>query len=298
MSEEKILNYTPVSDPADNVLPDEMSELEAAEQVEEILNYYKDIPYTESDEDENSDIVDETVDGGILSKLKHRLSVRRRSGVKAAYSKDEEIHESSYGIPDKAKPIITYCITGAVCVLIIGGAFFAAYISPKDDDALNIAADGLRQADDYKTIKEEFDNLSAEVDALRTDVETKKEDIEKIADYENTRAELREAIKNKQAELDELNTANAQKQAEIDSLNTGITEKSGGVKELSPGKYTVGSEIAPGKYSVVGTGKMVVSSSDSVNKFNKVLTSTPVEITLETGDKITLEASVKFTFIN
>lgn len=292
MSEEKILNDTPEPDTAD-----EISELEAAEQVDAILNYYKDIPYNETDTDDNNDIIDETVGENILSKLKRRLSDRRRAGIKAA-AKDEEIHESSYGIPDTAKPFITYCITAAVCALIIGGAFFAAYIVPKDDDALNAAADELRQAEDYKTIKDEFDSLSTEVDTLRTDVETKKENIEKIADYENTRAELREAIKNKQAELDELNTSNAQKQAEINSLNTGITEKSGGVKELSPGKYTVGSEIAPGKYSVVGTGKMVISSSDSVNKFNKVLTSTPVEITLETGDKITIDASVKFTFIN
>lgn len=292
MSEKNIQNETPATEPAD-----EISELAAAEQVEEILNYYKDIPYTEADEDENSDIVDETVDGGILSKLKHRFSDRRKAGIKAD-SKDEEIHESSYGIPDKVKPVITYCITAAVCALIIGGAFFAAFIVPKDDGALNAAADELRSAEDYRSIKDEFDSLSAEVDELRTDVETKKENVEKITDYENTRAELRDAIKSKQAELDELNTANAQKQAEIDSLNTGITEKAGGVKELSPGKYTVGSEIAPGKYSVVGTGKMVVSSSDSVNKFNKILTSAPVEITLETGDKITLEASVKFTFIN
>lgn len=316
MSEDKIFNESDISQPdtdaaaetekSESAVPDtenitadnDISDLEAAERVDEILKYYKDIPFDESKSDE-TDIFDEDVEMSVFDKFKNRLFPKKDTpAISKQLSADEYVHESSYGIPDKAKPVITYAVTAAVCAVIIGGAFFIAYTVPKNDDALNAAADVLRNADDYKSVKSEFDSLSAEVDELRQTVSEKEENVEKVTDYENTRAELREMIKSKQEELNQLNTQNNDLQTQIDNLNTGITEKSGGVKELSPGKYTVGSEIAPGKYSVVGTGKLVIASSESVNKFNEILTATPVEITLESGDKLTLESNVKFTFIN
>lgn len=316
MSEDKIFNESDISqsntDSApeteqsesvglneDNITGDnDISDLEAAERVDEILEYYKDIPFDESQQNE-SDIFDEDVETSMLDKFKNRFFPKKDTpAISKQLSVDEDIHESSYGVPDKAKPVITYAITAAICAVIIGGSFFIAYTVPKDNDALNAAADVFRNTDDYKSVKNEFDTLSTEVDQLRQTISEKKENVDKVTDYENTRAELREMIKNKQEELDQLNTQNNDLQTQIDSLNTGITVKSGGVKELSPGKYTVGSEIAPGKYSVVGTGKLVIASSESVNKFNEILTATPVEITLESGDKLTLESNVKFTFIN
>ncbi|MGN0163849.1 MAG: hypothetical protein ACI4EA_09790, partial [Candidatus Ornithomonoglobus sp.] len=95
--------------------------------------------------------------------------------------------------------------------------------------------------------------------------------------------------------INKLNDEKKDKQSKLDEINAGISGKNGTAITLTPGVYTVGTNLQVGKYSVTGSGKFQVASSDGVSKANETLGDTPYTITLEKGDKVSIGASTKFT---
>ena len=59
--------------------------------------------------------------------------------------------------------------------------------------------------------------------------------------------------------------------------------------------YVVGIDIAAGKYTVTGSGSFAVASDDNTSKYNTTLGSSPYAVTLNQGDKLKFDSTVKFT---
>ena len=208
---------------------------------------------------------------------------------------DEDIHDSVYGMAPRKRAIITYTITAIFCVAIITGSYLFTVFIPGDEGKINSAADEMRLEESYTEIKSRYDSLVYELNKLRTEEEEKKKNAETVSDYENSKAQLRNQIEEKKNILLALNSQLSEKEAQIASLDGAISLKNINPITLPPGKYTVGKNIVPGKYSVSGSGKFMVASSDGTSKINTALGATPLEAVLEKGDIIKLETTAKFT---
>lgn len=219
----------------------------------------------------------------------------RAEDISSTDENDEEIHDSVYGIAPKKRSIIIYSLTTFFCVLIIIGSYLITIFSPGDESKINAAAEEKRLEESYIEIKSQYEALVYELNKLRTEAEEKKKNAESVEDYENTKASLRNQIEEKKGILFSLNSQLSEKEQQIAALDNAIGLKNINPVSLPPGKYTVGKNILPGKYSVSGSGKFMVASSDGTSKVNTVLGATPLETTFEKGDIIKLETSVKFT---
>lgn len=258
----------------DEYTSDELESLIEEEKLDDIAEYY-------SDKTDDTDIRDETIaEGGIMSE-----------------DGDENIHDSSSGLSDRAKRILSYCVSGAISLAVIAAAFICALNMPKDEEVLNEAAETLRAEDDYTALKTEYEAAAAQVSALQESADEKKELSEGLVDFENTRAALRSQISALQSELVTVNDENTALQQQVNELDAQIQNRVGSSITLSAGRYTAGEQIAPGKYSVTGTGNLVVASDEGESKVNEKIES-GVEVTLEDGDRLSLDATTKFTPLN
>ena len=107
--------------------------------------------------------------------------------------------------------------------------------------------------------------------------------------------ELRMEIEKKQLELKKINDAVSDKTDKLAEINAKIASASGVILTLSPGRYTVGRDIAPGRYSITGYGSFAVADQSGQSKYNTTLNNTAYEIELSSGDKIKLDSTVKLT---
>lgn len=279
---------------SENNIENELFDIEEAlnnEKLDDIVDYYKDIPYEEPDDEENDISDDETPAQKITGFFK-------RKNISNVSENPDSIHDSGSSFSPKTKLIISYTLSGVVSIAIIAGAFLCAMYMPKNEDALNAEADKLRADKSYTSLVSEYDGLNSEVTELRETADEKKKLAEGIDEYENTRASLRSQIEEKKSQLSDLNSQNDNLQTQIDNLNTQIQNKAGSIVTLSAGRYTVGTDIAPGTYSVTGTEKFSVASSDGKSKYNEKLGTESKEVTLESGDKIKLDGTTKFSPLN
>ena len=208
---------------------------------------------------------------------------------------DEEIHDSVYGIAPQKRSIIIYSLTAFFCAVIIIGSYLITVFSPGDENKINAVAEEKRLEESYTEIKSQHEALVYELNKLRTEADEKKKTVESVEDYENTKASLRNQIEEKKGVLIAINSQLSEKEQQLAALDNAIGLKNINPVSLPPGKYTVGKNILPGKYSVSGSGKFMVASSDATSKVNTVLSAAPLEVTFEKGDIIKLETSVKFT---
>lgn len=291
---ESLNEQNPITTDEDYTLQDDSASLA---EVEQILEFYKDKSFEDTDEEINELEIIEEEKSAISKKIDGlRGRFKRKSSVYTASKPDnEELHDSSYGMTKRSRIILTYSITAAVCCAIIGGAFFLAAILPGDEAETERIASELRAEEDYIALKTDYDTLRAETDALRASVADKKEQSGNPEDYENVQAELRSQIDSKKQELDSVNIQIAEKQATLDSINEQIAAKSNNIITLPPGRYVVGTDIAAGSYTVTGTGSFAAASEDNTSKYNTTLGSSPYAVTLNRGDKLKFDSSVKFT---
>ncbi len=212
---------------------------------------------------------------------------------------DEEIHEDAFGVTSHIRSLLTYIITAFIAAAIISGSFILAVYLPGDTDLIKSRADEfLRTDDEYSGLLEQKESLEAEVNKLQLESSEKESQIDSLNDYDNVMADLDMKIKEKRSEINSINEQKQERQARLDAINTDISAKNGSEITLTPGIYTVGTNLQVGKYSVTGSGKFKVASSDGISKANKMLGSSPYTITLEQGDKVSIESSTRFTPID
>ncbi|MGN1115925.1 MAG: hypothetical protein ACI4TH_05110 [Candidatus Ornithomonoglobus sp.] len=212
---------------------------------------------------------------------------------------DEDIHENAFGVTSRGRNILTYIVTLCIAAAIISGSFILAVYLPGDADLINSRADELlRNDEEYAALLKQKESLEDEVNKLQTESDEKGTQVDSLNDYDNIMAELDMKIKEKRAEINSLNNQKKEKQAQLDKINADISAKNGTEITLSPGIYTVGTNLQAGKYSVTGSGKFKAASSDGISKANETLGTSPYTITLEKGDKVSIESSTKFTPID
>ena len=259
-------------------------------EVDDIIEFYKDKD-SDTDNAENQEI-QEPQPSIYLNKIRNLFKKTN------ANKPDEDVTTKVYGLSDKGRIYLYRGISLAVSVCIIAGAFILAYFLPGNEAVINERKAELRAEKEYTGLKSRHAALKKEVTELRKSNAEKKEKVEKISDFDNTKAELSAKITAKRYELTELNTQISEKRAKISELDLQIAEKSPPESILPPGRYVIGKNIAAGKYMLTGTGKFMVATPSGKSKVNTTLGSTPLEITLDSGDIVKFDSKVKFTSAN
>lgn len=266
------------------------SELDRNVEIDKIVEFYKDkLPNNDLPEKDTPDDIAKTSRAtALLTKLRFTSCSRSEDGIET----------ETIGMSELSRFVIQCVITAVVCAAIIVGSVVLAYYLPGNAELLEQRITELRNDDDYQSLKSRHDSLANEIDELKIANEDKQATLDGITDVDNTKAELRQAISEKATQLNDLNQQIASKQAEIQRLDESISSKAAPETVYSPGKYTVGTNIAVGKYYVTGTGKFMVASSDGKSKVNTTLTSAPIEVALEQNDIVKFDSKVKFTSAN
>ncbi len=282
--------------------------LDRSVQVEEIIEFYKDIePSTQTDElpsKNNNKLIDIFTRG--LNKLKTPLALLRpkiinilnkipKINITEAESSESDINTHSFGLSEKGKMIVIQSCSIAISILIIIISIVLTIFLPGNEEIVNSKINEYRKSDEYTSLYSRCNSLKNEVEQLITDKEKKEEILEKIADIDNTKAELRTQITEKKHELNALNSQINQKRSEIAALDASIASKVSSEMLYTPGKYTIGKHIAAGKYYVTGTGKFMVATVNGKSKVNTTLTSTPLLVELQNNDVVKFDSKVKFT---
>ena len=279
------------ADPQNETASFDKENIHLAQQVDEIIDFYKDKPdvaETEKPDDKNSP-------SGVFRKLPEFISGKKKD-YSSADAGNEEFHETAYGLSKKNRAIIAYIIMLSVCFAVIGGSYGLALILPSNDAETERIAGELRNKKDYLLLKEEHDRVVSEINAQREIVSKKKEQADNLDNVDNIKSKLREEIAKKGQELDYYNKYHDYITNEIGDLDKKIAARAGTVAvSLPAGRYTVGKDISPGKYTIIGNCSFSAATESGESKYNTTLTSSPFEIELSNGYKLKLGGTVLFT---
>ena len=176
-------------------------------------------------------------------------------------------------------------ISSAVCIMIVLGVFFVGFFIPKNDNKITKRLEKLQNTNsEYITAQNNYSSLSDEINTLNSDLADKKKNcLEKIND-ENDKLEK---------EKEELqNTVNT-KQSTLDSLNNQISSTSQSTLTLTSGTYAVGENIKAGKYTIMGSGSIAISSSGKA-RVNSNLTADGKDYVLNDDETIKIKGKAQF----
>ena len=268
---------------------------------ENIAEYYKNEPDEEQENEQKNEteekltVADET-EKNFFRFFRHKT--KSRVNVIGGTEAPNEIHVSFYGVTERKKFYITLASSVVVSLALIGCAAIISLNLPRNSETDEAYIEELRQQDEYVNLQKEYATLSKEVNDLDASLAEKKEKVEYIDDYDNKKAELTLKIDSQKQQINDITYNINQKTAEIEELDKIIADRSGTIITLSPGRYIVGTNIAAGKYSVSGAGKLSVATSDNKSKLNTVIGSSAYEVELNNGDILNIEMTAKFTSVN
>ena len=268
---------------------------------ENIAEYYKNEPDEEQENEQKNEteekltVADET-EKNFFRFFRHKT--KSRVNVIGGTEAPNEIHVSFYGVTERKKFYITLASSVVVSLALIGCAAIISLNLPRNSETDEAYIEELRQQDEYVNLQKEYATLSKEVNDLDASLAEKKEKVEYIDDYDNKKADLTLKIDSQKQQINDITYNINQKTAEIEELDKIIADRSGTIITLSPGRYIVGTNIAAGKYSVSGAGKLSVATSDNKSKVNTVIGSSAYEVELNNGDILNIEMTAKFTSVN
>lgn len=178
------------------------------------------------------------------------------------------------------------------CVLIIAAAL--GVIIPKSDSVIEYSLSTLREKDKtYLAAKESSDNALQEIEQLNTRLSDDEKSLEEFKQSQDNLDKISQSNDELQAERDSLQSEVSSKQKQLDELNSSINANANKSVTFTSGRYTVGTNIAAGKYTVTGTGSIVISNSGTA-RVNKTLKSDGESFTLSNGDVIKIDGSARF----
>jgi DNA repair ATPase RecN len=185
---------------------------------------------------------------------------------------------------------LTLILTAFVCAIV-----FITGFNVKSDSADAVYDKLILNDSKYNQLIESIDTINTDIDSLTKARDDKQAEYDALMNYDARSDEIADQISALEKELDELKSSNSSKQEEITKLTGSIETKTASIVMLSPGIYTVGDNIAAGKYSATGSGSVLISTSDGAVKLNTVLSADGTEVTLNDGDKIQLDTRAKFS---
>ena len=164
-------------------------------------------------------------------------------------------------------------ISSAVCIMIVLGVFFVGFFIPKNDNKITKRLEKLQNTNsEYITAQNNYSSLSDEINTLNSDLADKKKNYEEFTTSQNT-----------------VNT----KQSTLDSLNNQISSTSQSTLTLTSGTYAVGENIKAGKYTIMGSGSIAISSSGKA-RVNSNLTADGKDYILNDDETIKIKGKAQF----
>lgn len=156
----------------------------------------------------------------------------------------------------------------------------------------------LENSTEYREAAQDYDSIKETIDELTKERDEKQAVFDAMQDYESKSTDVNTRLENLRNELNGLNSEIETKKQTLADLENSISSKTSSIVSLSPGIYTVGKNIVAGKYSVTGSGSILVSTSSGATKINTVINSEGTQVTLENDDTIKLETRARFTPVN
>ena len=189
---------------------------------------------------------------------------------------------------------VSACFLVGLAILFL--SFYLGTLGTKDTEMVDNKYYELLETDSrYNDTLKKISSINAEIEELTQTCALKQREYDALLAYQNGEGDVDNRISELQAQLDDLTKENLRKQTEIDSLTADISGKVSTIMNLPPGIYTVGENIAAGKYTVTGSGSILVSSASGTVKLNTILTANGTTVTLNNADKIQLDTRAKFS---
>lgn len=185
-------------------------------------------------------------------------------------------------------------LSSAVCIAIVLGVFFVGFFMPKSDSKISKRLDELQNTNsEYVTAQNNYSSLSDEINTLNSDLADKQKSYEEFTTSQNGLEKINDENDKLEKEKEELqNTVNS-KQSTLDSLNNQVSSTSQSTLTLTSGTYTVGENIKAGKYTIMGSGSIAISSSGKA-RVNSNLTADGKDYTLNDGETIKIKGKAQF----
>lgn len=181
-----------------------------------------------------------------------------------------------------------------ICVGIIFISLGLGFIIPKTDTVLSNSLEKLHRTDQsYLSAKNEYDNAEKEISALTKELETKQENMNKMDKTQDSLDKITQENDSLSKEKENIQNDVDAKQRTLDNLEQAVSSSEKSSVVLSSGTYKAGKNIATGKYTVTGTGSIVISNSGSA-RVNTRLKSEGASYTILDDDTIKIDGNAKF----
>ena len=168
-------------------------------------------------------------------------------------------------------------ISSAVCIVIILGVFFVGFFIPKNDNKITKRLEKLQNTNsEYITAQNNYSSLSDEINTLNSDLADKKKNYEEFTTSQNG--------------LEKINDENDKLEKEKEELQNTVNTKQ---STLTSGTYAVGENIKAGKYTIMGSGSIAISSSGKA-RVNSNLTADGKDYVLNDDETIKIKGKAQF----
>lgn len=184
-------------------------------------------------------------------------------------------------------------ITSAIALGVIIAALVAGFYVPKSDNAVTRALVSLEKSDKaYLAAKDENGSERLKTESLTKKLEEKQTELEDFQKSQDNLDKITESNTTLEEEKKVLQDEVNKKHSELDSLEAAAKEYANKIMTWSSGDYTVGSDLAAGKYTVTGTGSIAVANKGK-SKANKLLKAEGETFTFSDGDLIHIDGNAK-----
>lgn len=184
-------------------------------------------------------------------------------------------------------------LTSILAGLIVACALAMGIILPKSDNAIEHGLYALKEkSKSYTEAKAENDALRKKNEELNKQLEERTKDLETFHSSQNNLDKITESNTSLESERDILKDEVSKKKARLDSINAAESAYAQRIITWTSGDYTVGEDIATGKYMITGTGSIAVAKNGK-SRVNKMLTSNGELLTLSDGERIRIDGSAK-----
>ncbi|MBQ8300979.1 MAG: hypothetical protein IJX57_03350 [Clostridia bacterium] len=185
-------------------------------------------------------------------------------------------------------------VSCSVCVFILIASATVGVFVPKSEKAISDRLLAMQNSDKkYLEAKSTYDTASNSVKDLEKSLEEKQKTLDEFNNSQNNLDKIITDTETLTQKRDELKKQAETKRATLAQAEATISADRTKTVTLISGEYTVGENIAVGKYNVLGSGSIAISRNGK-SIANKSLKSDGESFTLNSGDKIVISGNAKF----
>lgn len=182
----------------------------------------------------------------------------------------------------------------AICIVIIAAVFFIGFFIPKNETKITKQLDKLQSTNsEYINAQNDYSSLSDEINTLNSDLADKQKSYEEFTTSQNGLEKINDENDDLAKEKEELQNIINSKESTLNSLNNQLSSTSQSTLTLTSGTYKVGENLKDGKYTVMGSGSIAISSSGKA-RVNSNLTAEGKDYTLNNDDTIKIKGKAQF----